>query len=255
MTKSSGQRAETAIVSGAAGAIGRVIVKRLAERGLDILAVGRNAEGLERLAAGVPGVRPCPADLGGDNAIAAIAAHLDRPVRIIVHSVGVPVAGGVLEAGTAALLEAVNLKMCGFLRLVRAADGRLVQHSRLVAIAGHYGLEPTAYAATAGAGNAALINLSRQLSLAYGPRGVTSHILAPGPADTERLRTVAGARAAREGKTVDAVLADMCAESSLNAFTTPEQVAWAVETLLAQEADALTGSTMMLDSGRRRGLP
>ena len=28
-----------------------------------------------------------------------------------------------------------------------------------------------------------------------------------------------------------------------------------VETLLAEEADAMTGSTLMLDSGRRRGLP
>ena len=176
-------------------------------------------------------------------------------MRLIVHSVGVPVAGGVLEAGTTALLEAVNLKMCGFLRLVRAADDRLVRHSRLAAIAGHYGLEPTAYAATAGAGNAALINLSRQLSLAYGPRGITSHIIAPGPADTPRLRAVAAARAEREGKAVEDVLADMCAESSLGAFTTPEQVAWAVENLLAPEADALTGSTLMLDSGRRRGLP
>jgi enoyl-[acyl-carrier-protein] reductase (NADH) len=47
----------------------------------------------------------------------------------------------------------------------------------------------------------------------------------------------------------------MCAESSLGTFTTPEQVAWAVALLLAPEADAMTGSTLMLDSGRRRGLP
>jgi hypothetical protein len=32
-------------------------------------------------------------------------------------------------------------------------------------------------------------------------------------------------------------------------------VAWAVSTLLAEEADSMTGSTLMLDSGRRRGLP
>ncbi len=47
----------------------------------------------------------------------------------------------------------------------------------------------------------------------------------------------------------------MKAESSLHAFTTPEQVAWAVAMLLDPEADALTGSSLMLDSGRRRGLP
>ena len=47
----------------------------------------------------------------------------------------------------------------------------------------------------------------------------------------------------------------MRAESSIGAFTTPAQVAWAVALLLAPEADAMTGSTFMLDAGRRRGLP
>ena len=91
--------------------------------------------------------------------------------------------------------------------------------------------------------------------MAYGPRGVTSHVIAPGPADTERLRAVAEARARRDDRTVEAVLDAMRADSSLGAFATPEQIAWMVETLLAKEADAMTGSTLMLDSGRRRGLP
>ena len=99
------------------------------------------------------------------------------------------------------------------------------------------------------------MNLSRQLSLAYGRRGVTSHVIAPGPADTERLRAVAAARAARDGVDLDRVMADLAAESSLGRFTSPNEVAWGVEMLLAPEADAMTGSTLMLDSGRRRGLP
>lgn len=246
---------EIAVVAGGAGAIGRVIVRRLAARGLTVVAVGRDGAALGRLAGEVAGVRPLVADLSTDDAIATIAAALDAPVRMIVHSVGVPVAGGVLEAGTAAILAAVDLKVCGFLRLVRAAEARLLPQSRLIAIGGHYGLEPTAYAATAGVGNAALVNLSRQLSLAFGPRGITSHVIAPGPADTDRLRAVAEARAARDGVDIDRVMADMAAESSLHRFTTPGEVAWAVEMLLAPEADAMTGSTLMLDAGRRRGLP
>ena len=51
------------------------------------------------------------------------------------------------------------------------------------------------------------------------------------------------------------VLEEMRKESSTGSFTTAEQVAWAVSVLLAPEADALTGSPLKLDSGRRRGLP
>ena len=130
---------EIAVVAGGSGAIGRVIVRRLAARGLTVVVVGRDAAALEGLAREIEAVRPCVADLSNDAAIATLAATLVGPVRMIVHSVGVPVADGV--------------------------------------------------------GNAALVDLSRQLSLAYGPRGITSHVIAPGPVDTERLGDRAAARA------------------------------------------------------------
>lgn len=255
MSSTKDEAAELAVVVGATGDFGRAIVARLRREGLRVLAVARTAAALDALVAGDPQVVACEADIGADDAIAAIAAAIDRPVRIVVHGPGVAVAGGILDAPTAAMVDAVNIKVAGMLRLVRAVDARLVQGARLVAIGGHYGLEPTAYAAAAGIANAALVNVMRQLSLAYGGRGITAHTIAPGPADTERLRRVAANRATLRGSSVDAVLDEMKAESSIGAFTTPEQVAWAVSLLLAPEADAMTGSTLMLDAGRRRGLP
>jgi NAD(P)-dependent dehydrogenase (short-subunit alcohol dehydrogenase family) len=165
------------------------------------------------------------------------------------------VGGGVLTITTSAVVDAVNIKVGGMLRLVRAVDDRLCEGARLVGIGGHYGFEPTAYASAAGVGNAALMNVIRQLSLAYGSRGITAHLIAPGPADTDRLRRVAADRARLQGVTVDAVLDEMKSESSMGVFTHPDQVAWALEMLLAPEASAMTGSAMMLDAGRRHGLP
>jgi NAD(P)-dependent dehydrogenase (short-subunit alcohol dehydrogenase family) len=246
---------ELAVVVGATGAFGSVIVDRLLAAGLRVVAVARQAAALERLRASHRDVVPCVADIASDEATSAIQAALDAPVRMVVHGPGVAVAGGILSAPTQAMVDAVNIKVGGLLRLVRAVDPRLTKGSRIVAIGGHYGFEPTAYAASAGVANAALANVVRQLSLAYGERGVTAHLIAPGPADTERLHRVAEDRAKLRGTTVDAVLDDMRAESSLKALTTPDQVAWAVGLLLAPEADAMTGSTLMLDSGRRRGLP
>lgn len=246
---------ELAVVVGATGAFGEQIVVRLLEAGLEVVAVARSAATVEALASSRSGVIPCIADIADDSAIDRIRAVLDRPVRMIVHGPGVAVAGGVMDAATSALVDAVNIKVGGLLRLTRAVDKHLVEGSRLVAIGGHYGLEPTAYAAAAGVANAALVNMVRQLSLVYGSRGITAHLIAPGPADTERLRRVAQDRALQRGISVEEVLTQMCEESSLGAFTTPEQVAWAVTMLLAPEANAMTGSTLMLDSGRRRGLP
>ncbi|HSK57833.1 MAG TPA: SDR family oxidoreductase, partial [Actinomycetospora sp.] len=56
------------------------------------------------------------------------------------------------------------------------------------------------------------------------------------------------------GVDVEEILAERRAESPLGALVTPDQVGWAVATLLDPEAGALTGSTLALDMGARRGL-
>lgn len=246
---------EQVFVVGGAGALGSAIVRRLLAEGFTPVVVGRSETSLRTLADSLPGVGYCVADLSSDEAIDSLRAKATGIVRGVVHAAGVPVAGGVLDAPVDALVEAVNVKVGGMLRLIRAVSDNLVAGSRLIAIGGHYGFEPTAYAATAGVANAALANLVRQLSWAWGDKGITAHLIAPGPADTERLRRVAAHRAERDGLTSDEVLREMRGESAINAFTTPEQVAWAVSTLLAPEADALAGSTLFMDAGRRRGLP
>jgi NAD(P)-dependent dehydrogenase (short-subunit alcohol dehydrogenase family) len=246
---------EHAVVVGATGAMGQVIARRLAARGLRTICVARNADSVASLVAESPDLVACVADIGSDTAIDAIGAVIDGPVRMLVHGPGVATAGGVATAPTAAVVDAVNIKCGGLMRLVRAADARLARGSRIVAIGGHYGFEPTAYAATAGVANAALANLVRQYSWAMGERGITAHLVAPGPADTERLRRVATARGERDGIGADTVLDEMRRESAIGAFTTVEQIAWAIELLLAPEADALAGGTLFMDAGRRRGLP
>jgi NAD(P)-dependent dehydrogenase (short-subunit alcohol dehydrogenase family) len=245
---------ELAIVVGATGTFGTAIVEKLSRHGVCVVAVARTAESLAALSKAYPGLRTCVADISCDTAVEAIRQSVDAPVRMVVHGPGVAVAGGVMTVPTAALADAVNIKVGGMLRLVRAVDGHLIRGSRLVAIGGHYGFEPSAYAAAAGVANSALANVVRQLSLAYGARGITAHLVAPGPADSERLRRVASDRATLAGVSVEDILAGMASESSLASFTTPEQVAWAVSLLLSPEADAMTGSALMLDVGRRHGI-
>lgn len=259
-TSASEESREIVVVVGASGAFGTAIVQRLVGERRRVLGVGRDAgrlQALQEAHGGAAGpVEVCVADLYQDEAIGTLSAAIgERPVRAVVHGPGVPVAGGILSAPTEAVVAAVDIKVGGLLRLVRAAESQLADGSRIIAIGGHYGLEPVAYAATAGVANAALFAAVRQLSLAFGPRGITAHSLAPGPADTPRLRRVAEDRAALRGTTPEEVLDQMRASSSIGQLTTPEQVAWAVSVLLAPEATVMNGSTLMLEAGRRRGLP
>ncbi|MEJ2869322.1 SDR family oxidoreductase [Actinomycetospora sp. OC33-EN08] len=241
----------TAVVVGASGALGSAIAERLTRAGLTVVAVARTPPDP------ASGTVPCAADIGSDDSSSAVrdaVDALDGPVRMVVQAAGLPAAGPLPTIDPTALGSAVALKVGGMLRLVRAVEHRLRAGSRLVALGGHYGSEPSPHTCAAGVTNAALANLVRQLADHHGPDGVTAHLVAPGPADTDRLRRLSQARADSRGVDVDVILDERRADSPLGALVTPAQVAWAVATLLDPEADALTGSTLALDVGARRGL-
>jgi NAD(P)-dependent dehydrogenase (short-subunit alcohol dehydrogenase family) len=251
---------EITVVVGATGAIGAAVVRRLTGRGLPVLAVARSKTDLDALASDCELVSPCPADIGSNDATAIISAALtglgglDGTVRMAVFAAGLPVRGSADSIDPDALAAGSNIKLGGLLRLLHAVRDRLVPGSRFVTFAGSLGLEPRAHEAGPGAVNAGVFNLMRQISLLYGPRGVTTHTLSPGPADTPRLRRIVAAVAAERGAAEEDVWQEYVAQNSLGRLPTAGELAWAVELLLAPEADLLHGSVLYLDAGGHRGI-
>ncbi len=254
---------EIGVIVGATGTIGRAVIGRLTRRGLPVLAVARGKAGLDELASADELVTPCPADIGSNDAIAAIGSALTGlggvggvggTVRMAVFAAGLPVRGSADTIDPDALAVGSNIKVGGLLRLLHAVRDHLVPGSRFVTFAGSLGLEPRAHEAGPGAVNAAVFNLMRQISLLYGPRGVTTHTLSPGPADTPRLRRIVAAVAAERGAAEEEVWQEYVAQNSLGRLPTAGELAWAVELLLDPEADLLHGSVLYLDAGGHRGI-
>jgi NAD(P)-dependent dehydrogenase (short-subunit alcohol dehydrogenase family) len=243
-----------AVVVGATGETGAAIVARLRDAGVPVVAVARDRERLHRMSATDDGITACPADIGDDSSGEAIAAAVSGPVRMVVQSAAVPPAGPLATIEPDALGRSVSLKLGGLLRLIRAVEDRFVDSARIVAIGGQFGSEPTPQTCNAGVTNAALANLVRQLADAYGPRGVTVHMIAPGVLDTARLRRFSAAEAEARGVGLETVLDEYRSHSPLGRMTTVDQISWAVAQLLAPEADALHGATLAMDGGARRGL-
>jgi len=243
-----------AVVVGATGAVGGAIVARLRRAGVPVVAVARDAERLDLLSSADDGITPVRADIGEDSSAQAIADAVGGPVCMVVQSAGLPASGPLATIEPDALGRLVSVKVGGLLRLVRAVDEHLFEGSRVVAIGGHFGSEPTPQTCGAGVTNAALANVIRQLADFYGPRGITVHLVAPGPLDTDRLHRLAGSAAQARGVDVQTVLDEYRSHSPLGRLCTVDQVGWVVAQLLAPEADALHGATLALDGGARRGL-
>jgi NAD(P)-dependent dehydrogenase (short-subunit alcohol dehydrogenase family) len=100
----------------------------------------------------------------------------------------------------------------------------------------------------------ALFNLMKQISLIYGPRGVRVHTVAPGPIDTPRLRRIATAVAEERGIPFEEAWAEYESANSLGRLPTVDEVAWAVEMLLAPQAAAMHGAVLHLDAGGLRAI-
>jgi NAD(P)-dependent dehydrogenase (short-subunit alcohol dehydrogenase family) len=244
------------VVSGASGDLGRRVVARLVGEGHLVLAVARRPEALADLAAGRQAVTTCTADLADDRSVAAVAAAVgDQPVRMAVHMAAAPLGGHILDTPASTVVEAIEVKVNGLLRLVRAVLPNLAAGARVVAVGGNLGFEPMEAVSTAGIANAAQASAVRQLAQALGRRGITCHTVAPGPTATERWLRMTEAQAAHDGVAVEDIRARAAAESPLGRLVAPDEVAWAIARLADPEAAALTGSTLLLDGGRRRGLP
>ena len=246
---------EYAVVAGATGALGTAIVRRLRDAGLTVVVVARSTTDLGVLAGDDDGIVPVQGDLTDDAITAAVAAVIDGPVRMLVQAAGLPPSGTVETITGAQITAGIDTKLGGFLRLIHGVESHLTDGSRIVVLGGHYGYEPSAAAPLAGIANAALMSLVRSLADHWGPRGVTVHLVAPGPVESPRMQAIAERTAERRGDvSADQVLDQYRAASPLGRLTTIDEVAWAVSILLAPEAAALHGSTLSLDAGRRRGI-
>jgi NAD(P)-dependent dehydrogenase (short-subunit alcohol dehydrogenase family) len=245
------------VVSGASGSIGRSVVARLVGRGFGVAAVARDSSRLASLAEDYgDAVVMVATDVRDPELATRLDAALgDAKVAMVVHMAAAPTAGGILDAPLAAIHTAFEVKVTGFLNLVRATRPRLADPARVVAVGGNLAYDPQPDAAVSGIGNAALANVVRQLQRAFARTAVTCHMVAPGPVATERFATLVAAKAEAEGIDEQLVWERTLAAAPVGRLTTADEVAWAIALLADPEATALAGSTLLLDGGRRTGIP
>lgn len=243
------------VVVGGSGGIGRVVVDRLVSENHEVLVVARDPSRLEEVRASRDEVATCVADVTlsdvGERVLTALGREM---VRMLVYMASAPLGTHILDTESDVIRSSFEVKVLGLLRLVISLNKRFVDQARIVAVGGNLGFDPIPGASTAGIANAAQANLVRQLSRALAP-AVTCHLVAPGPVETERYRTLARAEAERRGNGIEDVIREAAAAAPLKRLTRPEEVAWAVARLADDEATALAGSTLLLDAGRRTAIP
>jgi NAD(P)-dependent dehydrogenase (short-subunit alcohol dehydrogenase family) len=232
---------KTALVTGAAGAIGGAVVRAFTEAGAQVVAV-------DRVEAQVGD--PYVADVTQPDAVeGAVGAALERHGRLDVLFNGVGISGRALGDGPVetcsleawdAVLE-TNLKsvfLCckhAIPALRRSGGGAIVNLGSVLGLVGAEDFQTHAYAASKGG----IVALTRAVAIAYAGDRIRCNAICPGLIDTPMSER------ARNDPSLRARLAEL--QPLTGAAGTPEDVADAA--LYLASAEFVTGAVLPVDGG------
>ncbi|MFI8764094.1 3-hydroxybutyrate dehydrogenase [Streptomyces sp. NPDC053792] len=242
----------TALVTGAAGGIGRACALRLAAAGARVRAVDRAAEGLETLAeeaGALPGdLEPRVLDLTDLDAAEAVAAGTD----ILVNNAGIQLVRPIEEFPPDVFHTVLTVMLEAPFRLIRGALPHMYGQGwgRIVNLSSVHGLRASAFKSAYVAAKHGLEGLSKTAALEGAPHGVTSNCVNPGYVRTPLVERQIADQAAAHGIPPERVLAEiLLKDSALKRLIEPEEVAEAVLYLCTPQASFITGTSLTLDGG------
>jgi 3-hydroxybutyrate dehydrogenase len=237
----------TALVTGAAGGIGRACARALAGAGAKVYVVDLAAEAAAQLADEIGGTA-LVADLSDPDAVERLPADAD----IVVNNAGLQHVAPVHEfpPETFTLIQRVMVEAP--FRILRRTLPHMYGQGwgRVVNLSSVHGLRASAYKSAYVTAKHGLEGLSKVVALEGAPHGVTSNCVNPGYVRTPLVERQIADQALAHGipaeQVVDRVLLE---RTAIKRLIEPEEVAEAVLWLCSPAAGSITGTSLAMDGG------
>jgi NAD(P)-dependent dehydrogenase (short-subunit alcohol dehydrogenase family) len=183
-----------------------------------------------------------------------VAAALERfgRVDILYNNAGAGIRKKVHEHTDEEWNFVLNTNLNAMFRGARAVLPHFIkqQSGNIVTTASTFGLlaspEYPGYCAT----KAAIVNLTREMALDYGPYGIRVNCVCPGAIETPRFRGFPPRPTLGEGMTEEQRKTMGSSNKALLRMGRPEEIAYAVLFLVSDEASFVTGHALVVDGGQ-----
>jgi NAD(P)-dependent dehydrogenase (short-subunit alcohol dehydrogenase family) len=246
------------VVTGAGRGIGREIATMSAAAGAAVVLVARSESQLAEVAGAIEAAGgralPLATDLADPAAAKPIVertlAAFGR-IDVLVNNAGNNYIANLVMAKEEAIRDVYELNVHAVFRLTQAAlkpmirqkSGRVINISSVSAKVG--AAYNTAYASS----KAALIGLTKSVAREVAKVGITANAICPWHVDTELVRASMEKRAKIFGKSAEAYLAEIVAESPQGRLVRVEEVAGLALFLMSPWAAAINGQSINVCGG------
>ena len=258
-----GLKDKVAIVTGGSKGIGKAIAIALAEEGCRLAICARGESGLAETAKALEAtgaeVLSEPVDMSKSGDIARFVTKvIERfgTAHILVNNAGsVGSFAAFDELSDEEWQDILNLNLFGVVKITRALLPYMRQQKwgRIINISSESGIQPDPVMPHYNASKAALINLTKSLSKAYGAEGVLVNTVSPAFVLTPLVDEVLGGEAEKRGISLEELLPLFLAEArphiEVKRPGRPEEVASAVVYLASEAASYITGVNLRVDGG------
>jgi NAD(P)-dependent dehydrogenase (short-subunit alcohol dehydrogenase family) len=264
MTMELGIMGRNALITGGSQGIGHACAEALADEGVNIVIVARDAERLVAAATKIASnrtgrVTPISGDLTVADDVERVVAEAVEAlgqIDILVNNAGSAPLGRIGDLSDDVWQSSFDLKLMGYVRCSRAVMGAMRERKwgRIVNVIGRGGHFPTANYIAGGAINAAILNITQALAEECGPDNVLVNGVNPAATATERWDTLVQQRVASTGQTEAEVRAESASSVPLGRIGSPQDIANMVTYLCSEQASFVNGSLIDVDGGVSRAL-
>ena len=234
-----------AVVTGAAGGMGRAIVDRLLDDGLHVVGVDINTTALLGMSADLSDFTPEACDLTDAEAIFDLFERITRKfggVDVLVNNAAISGAPVALENLPLELWDRMmNINLRGALLCAQAmvpmmfeqGNGRIIN---IASIAAQVATRVGAY----GTAKAGILGLTHQMAVEWGPRGIRANSVSPG-----MIRTPLSERHYRD----ESVHQQRVSKIPMRRIGQAEDVAGVVAFLASDASGYVNGQDLTVDGG------
>lgn len=233
------------VVTGAAGGIGSATCRALMASGWEVVALDRDATGLQTLSSALAGVRTVQGDVREEDTMrrAREVAEDAGTLSGWVNNAGVLRPGALHEASLESITELLAINLLSVVMGAREAVASFVEHGvagSIVNVSSIHARNPFPGQPLYATAKGGIEALTRQLCVEYGARGIRVNAVAPGAVSTP-MTIGDGDR--------EAALRSASALSPMGRVSEPEEIAAAIDYLMSAAAIGVNGHVLAVDNG------